>query len=154
MRYKSIPALNPRQQNLFWNKVHVSQPSGCWQWTGAVSRLGYGKWSATYAAKRQHVLTAHRVAFTLLIGNIPTDMTLDHLCRNRGCVNPDHMQVVTLKENIHRSFHPSIIISRSDTCSNGHREFYFNAKGKRICKACARERQALCKARKKARALP
>jgi hypothetical protein len=149
MRYKSIPALTPRQQDNFWKKVEVHQPSGCWQWTGCLHRLGYGNLAINHPPVRSYSLMAHRVAYTLLIGPIPEDMTVDHLCRNRGCVNPDHMQIVTLKENIHRSFHPNQISRRSGACRKGHREFRVDRR-QQVCKVCERESQARYKARKKA----
>lgn len=95
--------------DLFWDKV---QPTGfCWEWTAYRDRKGYG---------RSHLdgksMAAHRVAYTLLVGPIPAGLTLDHLCRNKGCVNPDHLEPVTVGENSIRSHE----LTSSEVCRNGH----------------------------------
>ncbi len=73
--------------------------SGCWSWTGNVNEHGYGRMNLGGAPER-----AHRVAYRLFVGLIPEGMTIDHLCRNRACVNPQHMEVVTRGENVRRGF--------------------------------------------------
>jgi hypothetical protein len=67
---------------------------GCWTWTGAKASHGYGNTART---------TAHREVWELLIGPIPDGLTLDHLCRNPLCVNPDHLEPVTCAENLRRA---------------------------------------------------
>lgn len=94
--------LGPRPRSLeerFWPKVDKGGGGGCWEWL-AVKSEGYGKlWSV--AAHR--MLYAHRVSYEMHFGRpIPADMTIDHLCRNRGCVNPLHMEVVSSAENTTR----------------------------------------------------
>ncbi len=72
-------------------------PVGCWLWPRSTNGDGYGK---LYVGKK--LILAHRYAFELLVGPIPEGMTLDHLCRNRLCVRPSHLEPVTIAENLRR----------------------------------------------------
>lgn len=83
----------------FWAKVAKSD--GCWQWMAARTPKGYGQ----FAPHRRHVY-AHRYVYELVVGPIPEGLTIDHLCRNRGCVRPDHLEVVTRGENTRRGATP------------------------------------------------
>jgi hypothetical protein len=74
--------------------------SGCWLWTGAVSSEGYAVFEV--AGKQ---VRAHRFSYERYRGKIPGDLTIDHLCRVRCCVNPNHLEVVTIQENIRRREH-------------------------------------------------
>ncbi len=79
----------------FWEKVDVTDD--CWEWLATRGR-GYGKFKTDHQMK-----WAHRVAWEMLIGPIPDGLTLDHLCRNPGCVNPAHLEPVTQAENNRRA---------------------------------------------------
>lgn len=82
----------------FWEKV---EPTGfCWNWT-ASTRNGYGQISV--GGRKGRIAGAHRVAYELLIGPIPDGLVIDHLCRNTLCVNPDHLEPVTVRENALRA---------------------------------------------------
>lgn len=86
--------------------VDCNGPGGCWLWTGSLSNDGYG---------------AHRRVYLRLVGPIPDGLHLDHLCRNRACVNPDHLEPVTPAENIRRSVRPESMRRAPRTeCSEGH----------------------------------
>src|ERR1017187_5210266 len=80
----------------FWPKVDRRGPEECWPWLASKQNMGYGQ---VRAETERTMILAHRVAYELLIGPIPLGLTLDHLCRNRGCVNPTHLEPVTLREN-------------------------------------------------------
>src|SRR4051794_5538943 len=115
----------------FWAKVEVGD---CWQWTGSTTQHGYGKfWNG------HRPVLSHRFAYELLVGQIPPGMEVDHLCRNIGCVNPDHLEIVTHAENMRRSYPV-----RKTHCPRGHvydeANTYVGASRKRQCRTCHRER--------------
>lgn len=89
---------HPRGMSLedrFWTDVETSE--GCWIWLGAPTAGGYGSF---HLEGRQYY--AHRVSYVLNVGDIPDGLHLDHLCRNKRCVNPAHLEPVTFQENIRR----------------------------------------------------
>ena len=99
----------------FWEKVHKSD-DGCWEWV-ACKNYGYGIFRDR---SRQKSINAHRIAYELTVGPIPDGMQVDHLCRNRGCVNPAHLEVVTQTENLMRGDGPAARNARKTHCKRGH----------------------------------
>lgn len=84
----------------FMAKVDLAGHGGCWLWTAAVDpTTGYGKF---HIGPDQRTCGAHRFAYELLVGPIPDGLVLDHLCRVRHCVNPQHLEPVTVGENLRR----------------------------------------------------
>lgn len=118
-----------------------SKSGGCWPWTGGTGKAGYGLVSRGRSRTR---LLAHRVVYTILRGPIPGELPLDHLCRNRICVNPAHLEPVTVGENNRRGFGASGIHARQTHCVHGHEFTAENTailpSGSRKCHACSRER--------------
>ena len=107
----------------------------CWEWQGNRSRWGYGK---VYFG-RQH-WRAHRLLYTWLVGPIPAGLVLDHLCRNPGCVRPDHLEVVTDAQNILRGNGAAASNARLTHCLRGH-ESTRQTPLQRVCLACRREQR-------------
>ena len=101
----------------------------CWRWLGATQTDGYG--SQRTRDGRGGSL-AHRLMFVEFRGAIPVEKELDHLCRNRWCVNPWHLEPVTHIENIRRGNG----VNRSGICKRGHTDIVLRKRGGRICRRC------------------
>lgn len=108
-KMKLIRAMRPMlsAEQRFWPKVQLSSQDGCWLWTGAVTAAGYGMFGR--GKRGEGNFYAHRFSFTLHGGVLTPDKELDHLCRNRSCVNPAHLELVTRRTNHLRGNHPSAI---------------------------------------------
>jgi len=128
-----------------------TEPVGdCIVWQGALDRDGYGLVSVN-----DHTRRAHRVAYDREVGPIPPRLTIDHLCRNRACVNVEHMEPVTVRENVLRGFGPPGMNARKTHCSKGHAFTEANTylyRGSRHCRPCNNEATREYRARRKERA--
>lgn len=142
--------LRPSPEERFWAKVDVGHPLGCWLWTGGRSSNGYGHFQVRPGEQGG----AHRYAYTLLMGGIPDGMHLDHLCRNKPCVNPDHLEPTTPGENVLRAYGVTAAAKRATRCPHGHdytaQNTYTDGRGRRYCRACRRRVNRERKARRRA----
>lgn len=129
----------PRHNKRFDQRVLISPSTACWEWTGCTTKKGYGL--IVIDGRRIHV---HRYAFARFNGDIPDGLTIDHLCRNRRCVNPVHLEAVTSGTNVLRGNSPTAKNARKSHCANGHPLTPGNLckikknPSRRMCKACRR----------------
>lgn len=122
----------------FWSKVDMTGgPEACWPWTACKNNDGYGRFMLHGKARR-----AHRVGFALAKGEIPDGLVLDHLCRNRDCCNPAHLEPVTVAENNRRGeagINTRMLFLSMTSCQRGHpwpeSTSYSKARG-RYCRVC------------------
>ena len=107
------------------DKRCIDPETGCWNFTGSLQRSGYGALGVDLKT-----VYAHRYAYERLVGEIPSGLVVDHLCRNRACFNPEHLEVVTQRENVLRGERAGQRVTT-----------YTNPQGYRACRACIRSRR-------------
>ena len=145
----NVLSLSPVEVERLTSKFRVGD--GCWEWTAGRSIYGYGRFNL-----RHHNRLAHAVVYEWLAGPVPEGLVLDHLCRNRGCVRPDHLEAVTNQTNILRGVGVAAQYAGRTHCSHGH-EFtpentgFCEAWGKRarVCLTCRKIRNTAQKSRRR-----
>jgi len=139
----------------FWDKVHPCPNTGCWLWGGAIITSGYGHIGVPKSEFPCGTKRAHRVSYEIHKGKIPENTVLDHLCRVRHCVNPDHLEAVPHRENIRRGFGHAADKMRRTECRKGHpydTVRVYEDGPHRSCSTCDRENSLARYYRNKAKA--
>ena len=132
--------LNPSEYRRMERKIRKVPDTECWEWTGPKTPNGYGKHRKGPGHPER---MTHRLMWEHANNQeIPEGLQLDHLCRNRACCNPDHMEAVTASENTRRQDHHERSVTH---CPQGHEYSAENTritpKGKRVCRECDRARK-------------
>lgn len=133
MKLFHAPKLTDKQVKHLFERIHIDSTTGCWNWTGAAGR--YGSVGINYKT-----YITHRLMYALTYGPIPTGrghnaITVDHLCHNTLCCNPNHLELKTLSENILAGNGLSARRARQTHCKNGH-PLPPPIKGHRTCQIC------------------
>lgn len=146
---KDMPGYKPTHvMTRIMNKVTITD-SNCWEYSGTIAH-GYGKIGIGYRKDRStRTVPVHRVTYKYLMGEIPDGLDIDHLCRNRACCNPLHLEPVTRSVNILRGLIPIIGGKHNKekiVCSNGHpfdskNTYIHPVNGRRHCRICRNGRQ-------------
>lgn len=114
------------------DRLIIGEP--CWEWAGTLN-FGYGRIFHDGKNRRVHILM-----YEMFVGPVPERMQLDHLCRNRKCWRPDHMEPVTGKENVRRG--NLALAAPGKPCNRGHLSWkWLEQQGRFICPDCRRENQ-------------
>ncbi len=112
----------------------IDDVTGCWVWDAPLNDKGYGSIQAN-----RKVTTVHLAFWRETVGPVPDGLELDHLCRNRACFNPAHLEPVTGRVNVLRGINPAAVNARKTHCSNGHPFDEANTRrraNRRVCIAC------------------
>ena len=120
----------------FWSKVNKT--NYCWIWTASVNEHGYGQFRFNGKTSK-----AHRVSYELIYGSIDAMLVIDHLCKNRLCVNPDHLDLTSQKENVRRGLAGKVNNPQTQKthCKRGHEFSGIRKDGARNCHKCNTIRQ-------------
>ena len=128
-------------------KMDTKRPGDCWEWTAQIGKNGYGRFRVN--PKPATMGKSHRIAYEHWRG--PINGQIDHLCRNRSCVNPWHLEDVSLEENLRRGFGTCSRLERK-SCPKGHWfdevNTYNHPSGTKICRICKKEWQRVWRERK------
>jgi len=130
---------SPNLRDLFHARVNIDE--GCWTWIGHRDRDGYGILSLRTSRTERRYIRAHRLAYELYVGPLKPGLVIDHLCRNTSCVNPQHLDQVSIAQNVLRGNGVTAVNARKTHCQHGHEYTPENTifiQSGRNCRACKR----------------
>jgi hypothetical protein len=139
--------MNPQTQHYFWRRV--VKTDSCWNWSGPVDQCGYGLGKVFIKTNNWITKRAHIISVLMVGRSIAKGLQCDHLCNNKGCVNPDHIKITTPRENSGRVNCAWVVNARKTKCSYGHElsdENIYKIKRRRsstierLCKQCQKRR--------------
>lgn len=139
---KPIPiVVTPEMEAVFWQRVDRREPHECWEWIGGNNSKGYGR----FFTRDRRGIAAHRVSMAIA-GQLRQDdnLVVDHICRNRKCVNPGHLRMLSPSENVLIGIGVTAQNARKRACKLGHPlegENLAYSQGTRQCRACRNRRQ-------------
>lgn len=129
--------------------TRIAVGDGCWEWTAARDRDGYGILTGAGTSSTK----AHRIVYELMVGPIPVGLQIHHRCENRGCVRPDHLKPVTPRENLFASATVPAVNAAKTHCPQGHSYAEHGGvrrgRANRYCRVCMREATRRRRARRK-----
>jgi len=127
--------ISPEDLKRFYSKIKFNEETWCWDWVGTTLQRGYGH----FKLKRK-IWRSHRLSYLIHKGDLIEGLTLNHLCRNRKCCNPDHLEQITSKENILCGESFSAVNKRKTHCKRGHEFTEENtinlSRNRRECRKC------------------
>lgn len=135
---ETIDFNDSRLPTRFWNKVEINSETGCWEWIGAISTQT--KYSAFHVGNGKRN-TGHRYIMEFIHGRIDSKLHIDHLCRVRKCVNPEHLEIVTSRENNMRGYSLASLNAKKTHCPQGHKYDVIKGSGGRSCRQCQRDQR-------------
>lgn len=135
----------------FWEKVDKTPGHGtsgdCWQWISTIDKYGYGQ------IKSNGTKLASRIVWMPSFGPIPEELVVDHLCRNRACVNPNHLRLITNKDNLLCGVGLAAQNAKKTHCPKGHEysgyNLHISPSGRRVCRRCEADRMIRVRRRRK-----
>lgn len=137
IKSNTIPEI--KNHEIFLSRIRINKENECWEWQGALDKNGYGHYSPRVYGKKSRYL-AHRISYSIFVKQLTPGLLIDHICRNKKCVNPDHIREVTPQVNMIENSESITYLNHIKThCIRGHEFTPENTRIQtdgRYCRAC------------------